>query len=200
MIRFVTDSTSYISADFIQEYGLSIVPLKVQFCDKSFDENTEIDNQDLYRQLAAVRDIPTTSQPSVGEFRHLYHQLLSRNPGTNILVLTVSSKLSGTYNSALAAARQLSPANITVFDSLSVGMGLGLMVITAAEMARQQYPLGAILSHLELMRDKITIFLMVDSLEYLKRGGRMGPTPAFLGTLLNTKPILTIAGGKILPE
>jgi DegV family protein with EDD domain len=199
MIKLVTDSTSYIPASFIQEYDLSIVPLKVQFSHKSYDENIGINNQHLYRRLATTPEFPTTSQPSTDEFKKMYRQLLSQNPGAKILVLTVSSKLSGTHYSALTAAKQLSQAKIIVFDSLSVGMGLGLLVITAAEMVHRQYPLAAILSHLEQMRRKISIFLMVDSLEYLKHSGRIGPASAFLGTLLSTKPILAIVHGKIVP-
>jgi DegV family protein with EDD domain len=114
-------------------------------------------------------------------------------------VLTVSSKLSGTYQVAQAAATQLSNKNITIVDTRSVALGLGLMAVTAAEMAAANHPLSEILERLEQMRRGLTIVLMVNSLEHLKRGGRIGSASAFLGTVLQTKPILAIADGQIKP-
>jgi DegV family protein with EDD domain len=144
-------------------------------------------------------DFPTTSQPASGEFKQAYQQVLQQSPAAQILVLTISSKLSGTYNAAMTAAEQLPEAKITVFDSLSAAMGLGLMAITAAEMAAAGHHLVQILARLEQMRRDTRIVLVVDTLEYLRRGGRIGPAATFLGTLLNTKPILAVVEGTIQP-
>jgi DegV family protein with EDD domain len=199
MIRVVTDSTCYIPLDLLQSYNISVVPLKVHFGQETYDEITGISSYDFYQRLAATTKFPTTSQPASGQFKQIYQEILQRESTAEILVLTVSSKLSGTYNSALVAAEQLPEAKITVFDSLSTAMGLGLMTITAVEMATAGHNLTKIMARLEQMRRETSIVLFVDTLEYLKRGGRIGAAAAFLGTLLNTKPILAVIEGQIRP-
>jgi DegV family protein with EDD domain len=150
-------------------------------------------------RVAATDEFPTTSQPSVGDFEQAYRRILIDDPSAEILVLTVSSKLSGTRDSAMTAAAQLPDISITVFDTLSVAMGVGLMVMTAAGMIVEGISLPDILTRLTQMRQNLPIFLTVDTLEYLKRGGRIGAAAAFLGTLLDTKPILAVEGGEIRP-
>ena len=199
MIRIVTDSTGYLPSDIIETYGISVVPLKVQFGSETYDEITGISNHDFYQRLTTTQDFPTTSQPSAGEFKEAYQKILAQNLDAEILVPTVSSKFSGTYNSARSAAEQLPAAKITIFDTRSAAMGLGLMVMTAAKMAAEDQPMAVITSRLEQMRRETNIVLVVDSLEYLKRGGRIGAATACLGTLLNTKPILAVVDGEIQP-
>ncbi|MCK6626093.1 MAG: DegV family protein [Anaerolineae bacterium] len=199
MIRVVTDSTSYIPPDLLQRHQIAVAPLKVLFGSETYDEISGLSNADFYRRLATTSDFPTTSQPASGEFKQIYQQILQQDPTAQILVLTISSRLSGTYSAAVTAAEGLPEAAITIFDSLSAAMGLGLMALTAAEMAAAGQPLPAILSRLEQMRRDTHIVLVVDTLEYLKRGGRIGSAAAFLGTLLNTKPILAVVEGKLQP-
>lgn len=199
MIWLVTDSSSYLPPEFTQQYQITMVPLKVQLGGETFIEGTGLNNREFFDRLAASSDYPSTSQPAVGDFYRAYQQLLEANPFAEILVLPVSSKLSGTYGAAMAAAGQLPEAQITVFDTLSVAMGVGLMVMTAARMIAAGHDLPEILIRLTQMRQKLPIFLMVDTLEYLKRGGRIGAASAFLGTLLDTKPILTVEAGEIRP-
>lgn len=186
-------------ADIIARYDIRVVPLKVQFGEESYNEITGITNQDFYQRLKTSRDFPTTSQPSPAEFQAAYQQILGRHPGAEILTITLSSKLSGTYNSAMVAAQQVDRAAITVFDSLSTALGLGLMVIMAGEQAAAGSKLAPILTRLEQMRRDTMIVMAVDTLEYLKRGGRIGPAAAFLGTLLNTKPLLAVVAGQVQP-
>lgn len=199
MISVVTDSTSYIPSDLLRQHQITVVPLKVLFGPETYDEISGLSNADFYRRLATTSDFPTTSQPASGEFRQAYQQILQRDPTAQILVLTISSRLSGTYSAAVTAAEGLPEAAITVFDSLSAAMGLGLMALTATEMAAAGHSLPSILSRLEQMRRDTHIVLVVDTLEYLKRGGRIGTAAAFLGTLLNTKPILAVVEGKLQP-
>ncbi|MBE7556599.1 MAG: DegV family protein [Anaerolineales bacterium] len=199
MLRVVTDSTSYIPYEILQQHQIVVVPLKVLFGAEVYDEITGLSNADFYRRLMTTADFPTTSQPASGEFKQVYQQILQQDAAAQILVLSISSKLSGTYNAAMTAAEQLPEAKITVFDSLSAAMGLGLMAITAAEMAAAGHPLVQILARLEQMRRDTRIVLVVDTLEYLKRGGRIGTAAAFLGTLLNTKPILAVVEGTLQP-
>ncbi len=197
MIKIVIDSTSYLPPDIIEKYDVSVVPLKVQFGDESYDE-TAINNADFYHRLTENKKIfPMTASPSVGEFLVAYQKIFARHPDAEILVMTISSGISSTCNSAEVAARQMPTAKITVFNSLSTVMGLGLMTITAAEMDLIGRPIGAILNRMEQMRRETAIVLTVDTLEYLKRGGRIGTAAAFLGTLLNTKPIIGVINGKL---
>ncbi len=199
MIRVITDSTSYIPPEIMRRHQIEVVPLKVLFGAETYDEITGISNADFYQRLTTTAVFPTTSQPASGEFKQAYQQILRQDPSAEIIVLTISSKLSGTYSAATTAAEQLPEAKITVFDSLSAAMGLGLMAITASELAAAGQDLAQILGRLEQMRRDTSIFLMVDTLEYLKRGGRIGAAAAFLGTLLHTKPILAVVEGKIEP-
>ena len=199
MIGIVTDSASYIPTNIVKQYNIEVTALNVHFGQETFNEITGISNQEFYRRLATADPFPTTSQPSAGQFQHAYQKILRQNPQAEILVLTISSKLSGTYNSALIAAEQLPEAKITVFDSLSAAMGLGLMVITAAEMGSLGKSLAEIMNRLRQMRVETRIVFMVDTLEYLKRGGRIGAAAAFLGTLLNAKPILALEAGELQP-
>lgn len=199
MLRVVIDSTAYIPPEILQQHQIVVVPLKVLFGAEVYDEITGLSNADFYRRLMTTTDFPTTSQPASGEFKQAYQQVLQQSPAAQILVLTISSKLSGTYNAAMTAAEQLPEVKITIFDSLSAAMGLGLMAITAAEMAAAGHNLTQILARLEQMRRDTRIVLVVDTLEYLKRGGRIGTAAAFLGTLLNTKPILAVVEGTLQP-
>ena len=203
MIRLVTDSSSYLPQEFIELYNITIVPLKVQLGGETFTEGTGLSNREFFDRMAArvsaTAEFPTTSQPSVGDFTQAYRQVLINDPSAEILVLTVSSKLSGTHHSAMMAAARLPDASITVFDTLSVAMGVGLMVMTAARMMVAGKTIPDILTRLTQIRSNLPIFLLVDTLEYLKRGGRIGAAAAFLGTLLDTKPILAVEEGEIRP-
>lgn len=199
MIRLVTDSSSYLPQEFIEQYNITIVPLKVQLGDETFTEGTGLSNREFFNRLAVSNEFPSTSQPSVGDFKQAYQKILIDDPSAEILVLTVSSRLSGTYGSAMTAAAQLPNTNITVLNTLSVAMGVGLMVMAAARMIVEGESLSNILIRLTQMRQSLPIFLTVDTLEYLKRGGRIGTAAAFLGTLLDTKPILTVQDGEINP-
>ena len=199
MIRLVTDSSSCLPLEFIEQYKIAMVPLKVQLGGETFVEGTALSSRDFFNRLAVTKEFPLTSQPAVGDFKQAYRQLLIEEPSAGILVLTVSSKLSGTHGSAITAAAQFPEANITVFDTLSVAMGVGLMVMTAARMIAAGRELPDILARLAQIRQNLPIFLMVDTLEYLQRGGRIGAAAAFLGTLLDTKPILAVEAGEIRP-
>lgn len=199
MIRLVTDSSSYLPPDFIEQHNIAVVPLKIQLGNQTFAEGMGLNNREFFDRLATTKDFPTTSQPAVSDFEQAYRQILIDNPLAEILVLTVSGKLSGTHASAMVAAAQLPQVRITVFDTLSVAMGAGLMVMTAARMIMAGRTLSDILARLSQMRQNLPIFLVVDTLEFLKRGGRIGAAAAFWGTLLDTKPILAVEAGQIRP-
>jgi DegV family protein with EDD domain len=198
MIKIVTDSTSYLPHDVIEEFDIRIVPLNVHFGeDRVFQEGVNLTNEEFYAMLAEAPELPTTSQPSPGQFRDVFAELTEA--GHDVLCIVVSSKLSGTYQSALDARRMLPDANIVIIDSYYVAAALGLMVVTAAEMAADGHSMDEIVARVEQMRRDMKLYFVVDTLEYLQRGGRIGAAAALVGTLLKVKPILTLDEGIVKP-
>jgi DegV family protein with EDD domain len=197
MIKIVTDSTAYLPEETVRQHDISVVPLYVHFGNKAFREGVDLSNEDFYRRLKEAPELPTTSQPSAGEFHELFTQLI--DAGHEVVTLTISSKLSGTWNSAMAAKEMLPDAGISVVDSLSTSVGLHLMVDAAVEAAAVGATRQEIVEQIDQIKQKIQIFFVVDTLEYLAKGGRIGNAKAFLGTLLKVKPILVLQEGAIEP-
>ena len=197
MIKIVTDSTAYLPEATVRQHDIRVVPLYVHFGEKAFREGVELSNQEFYTRLKEAPELPTTSQPSAGEFHQVFKELL--DAGHEIVTLTISSKLSGTWNSAMAAKEMLPEADITVIDSLSTSVGLHLMVETAVEAASAGATRQEIVEKVEAIKQRLQIFFVVDTLEYLAKGGRIGNAKAFLGTLLKVKPILVLQDGAIEP-
>jgi len=198
MIKIVTDSTSCLPADEIEKFDTRVVPLNVHFGeDQVFQEGVTLNNDQFYAMLAEATELPTTSQPSPGQFLDVFSELTKA--GHDVLCLVISSKLSGTYQSALDARHSLSEATIVVVDTYSTASALGLMVVTAAEMAAGGHTMDEIVARIEQMRDDMKVYFVVDTLEYLQKGGRIGAAAAFLGTLLKVKPILMLDDGVVKP-
>jgi len=197
MIKIVTDSTAYLPADFIREHDIRVVPLYVHFGEEAFKEGVEISDEEFYARLKRSPTLPTTSQPSAGEFQEVFREL--SEAGHEIIALTISSKLSGTWNSAMAAKEMLPQAQISVIDSLSTAAGLELMVRAAVEAAEGGATHQEVVALVREIVPKMNIFFVVDTLEYLAKGGRIGNAKAFLGTLLKVKPILFLHEGAIEP-
>jgi DegV family protein with EDD domain len=198
MIKVVTDSTNYLPPDEIERLDIRVVPLNVHFGeDRVFQEGVTLNNDQFYAMLAGSPELPTTSQPSPGQFLDVFSELSSA--GHDVLCLVISSRLSGTYQSALDAKRMLPDANIVVIDTFSTATPLGLMVVTAAEMAAEGRTMDEIIARMEQMREDMRVYFVVDTLEYLQRGGRIGAAAAFLGTLLKVKPILMLDEGVVKP-
>jgi DegV family protein with EDD domain len=198
MIKIVTDSTCYLPSDVVEQRGISIVPLNVHFGETQvFQENINLTIDEFYAKLAEANELPTTSQPSPGQFRDVFAELAGA--GNEILCIVISGKLSGTYQSALDARHMLPDANITIIDSLSVAAPLGLIVVTAAEMAADGHAMDEIVARVEQMRRDMRVYFVVDTLEYLQKGGRIGAASALVGTLLKVKPILVLDEGVVKP-
>jgi DegV family protein with EDD domain len=198
MIKIVTDSTSYLYPEEIERFDIRVVPLNVHFGeDQVFQEGITINHEQFYAMLAEAPELPTTSQPAPGQFLDVFSE--HTEAGHDVLCLVISSKLSGTYQSALDAKHMLPDANIVVIDSYSTVACLALMVITAAEMAADGHTIDEIVARVEQMRDDMRLYFVVDTLEYLQKGGRIGAAAAFLGTLLKVKPILMLDEGVIQP-
>lgn len=197
-VKIVTDSLSDITEDIAEGLGITVVPLTVLFGQESFLDRVTITTDEFYRRLIDGNVWPTTTQPTPAAFADVYNKLTEET--NQILVVTLSSKISGTYNSALNAKRLLKQeCRIEVIDSLTAGMGLGLIVISAAKVAQT----GANLDELSdfvrraIPRSHITIYF--DTLKYLARGGRIGKAQGLLGSMLSIKPILTLKDGEVHP-
>ncbi|WP_019911439.1 DegV family protein [Paenibacillus sp. HW567] len=190
----VTDSTSDIPPVMAEAYGIEVVPLNLMFGGETFRDNVDMTPEQFYERLPLSAQLPTTSQPSPDQYMNVYRDLLERNPDRTILSFHISSGLSGTYQSAVLAKSMLEEegAAITVVDSLSASYGFGFMVVQAARLAAEGKDPEEILRTVENLRQSRKLYFLVDTLEYLQKGGRIGKASAFLGTLLNIKPILSI--------
>ena len=197
MIKIVTDSTAYLPQATIREQDIRVVPLYVHFGEEALREGIELSNDEFYSRLKEVEVLPTTSQPSPGEFYEVFKELVEA--GHEVIALTISSKLSGTWNSAMAAKEMLPDDPISVIDTLSTSVGLQLMVQAAVDAASSGSSRQEIVDQIEEIKEKLQIWFVVDTLEYLAKGGRIGNGKAFLGTLLKVKPILILQEGAIEP-
>ncbi|MEK4852680.1 DegV family protein [Paenibacillus sp. FSL H7-0756] len=190
----VTDSTSDIPPALAEQYGIEVVPLTLMFGEEAFRDNVDMTPEQFYERLPRSPQLPTTSQPSPVEYMNVYRNIQEKHPGSSILSFHISSGLSGTYQSAVMAKSMLEEDGeaITVVDSLSASYGFGFMVVEAARLAEQGHAPAEILAKVESLRQSRKLYFLVDTLEYLQKGGRIGKASAILGTLLNIKPILSI--------
>jgi fatty acid kinase fatty acid binding subunit len=197
VVRIVTDSTADLTPEQQRASGITVVPLNVHFGDQVFRDHVDLSADEFFRRLKASPQLPRTSQPSVGVFEEAYRTL--RNGGDEIVSVHLSSKVSGTYNSALMAAQSLGDGAIDVVDSLSTSMALGFMALEGARLARAGKDRKAIAERLQALVSKARVICVVDTLTYLERGGRIGKARALLGSLLNVKPILQLKDGEVVP-
>jgi len=197
MIKIVTDSTAYLPQSIVEKNDLRVVPLCVHFGDRTYREGVDLSHDEFYTRLKEAPVLPTTSQPSAGEFHQVFSELVAQ--GHEIVTLTISSRLSGTWNSAMAAKEMMPDARISVVDSLSTSVGLMLMIEAAVNARNAGASREEIVQQVEEIKKKMNVFFVVDTLEYLAKGGRIGNAKAFLGTLLKVKPILFLKDGAIEP-
>jgi DegV family protein with EDD domain len=194
-VAIVTDSTTYLQPDQLRDYPIHIVPLNLIFGTETLLDGVDITPHQFYERLKTSKINPSTSQPSPEAFKELYKQLLDE--GYDVLSLLISSKLSGTVDSALQAKNEFPNAKIEVVDSWVTSMALGFQVISIAEAAKEGATLTECKALAEDMRENSGAFFTVSTLEYLRRGGRIGGAAAFLGTALDMKPILELRNGHI---
>ncbi|EFM12964.1 degV family protein [Paenibacillus curdlanolyticus YK9] len=195
MIRIVTDSTADLPAEIREQLGIEMVPLEVLFGEESYLDSVTITPDDFYQKLEASSKPPTTSQPASVTFASTYERILAEQPDTQILSIHLAAALSGTYQSAVIGSSMVEgegAANITVFDSKSASSGCGILVLKAAEMARIGCTMDEIVEEITRMRKATHLYFLVDTLEYLQKGGRIGKASALIGSILNIKPILTL--------
>ncbi|MDF2904733.1 MAG: DegV family protein [Herbinix sp.] len=194
-IRIITDSTSDISAVQAKELGVTIIPLKVIFGDKEYKEGIEITMEGFYDKLVKAEKLPTTSQPSPDDF--LTSFLEAKKANDSVIVILISGKLSGTLQSATIAKDLAEYEDIHIVDSQTTITGLRFLVEHAVKLSREGKSATEIVPILEELKDRIVLLAMVDTLEYLHKGGRLSKSSAILGSLLKFKPIITVKDGVI---
>ena len=197
-VRIVTDSTSDIDSEKARKLGITLVAQNVHFGMRTFEDNVTITPDQFYSMLAASAELPKTSQPSPGRFKDVYDELGREADG--IVSIHISSKLSGTCNSALQGAAMTSAAcPVEVIDSAQGSMGLGLVVIAAAEAANRGAGPDAVTAAARNAAARSQCFTLFETLEYLQKGGRIGKAQALLGSILKIKPMTIVRNGEIHP-
>ena len=199
-MRIVMDAAGDIPPALAEELNISISPVNIMFGTEEFLSGIDIDHTAFYRKVEEVDDhnFPKTSQPTPYQFEELYKQIIAEGED-EILTITVSEKLSGTYASAVAAARALEgQATFHLFDSQAGAAVQGLMVVEAARMARDGADIDAIMKRITEMRSNFSVYFLIDTLEYAVKGGRVSSLRGAMANLLNIKPIMTLDDGLIV--
>jgi DegV family protein with EDD domain len=196
-IAVVTDSSAYIPPQALGEFNIPVIPVWLIWGDDRFRDGVDIDPPTFYRRLQESEGLPTTSQPSAGEFVDFFRRVGAE--ADTIVGVFITSKLSGTVASAQLAKAQLPELDIRIVDSLSVSMALGFSVLAAARAAAAGKSPDQVVAAAEEARDRTHLLFVVDTLEYLHRGGRIGGARWLLGTALSIKPLLHFVDGTIEP-
>ncbi len=195
-IKIVTDSSCDLPQAVIDQYDISVIPLYINFPDKSYLDGVDISRQTFYEKLPETIPPPTTSAPAIGTFARKYQELLEKGASA-ILSIHISSVLSGTYNVATLAAESIQNAIIQTFDSGQLSIGTGLVVEEAAKAAQNGKSISEIVELIKGISARTYTFAAVDNLKYLQRSGRISHITSSLGSLLQIKPILQMSRGKV---
>lgn len=195
-IKIVTDSTCDINDDLIKKMGITVVPLSISINGENYLDRVNITPKEFIEKMKASAVLPKSSQPPAGEFLKVYDQLGSE--GYEVISIHMTGGMSGTVRSAESAA-QMSSAKVNVVDSRFISRALAFQVLEAAEMAAAGKSVEQILTRLDNVREQTRLFVVVDTLENLVKGGRIGKGKALIGSLLNIKPIASLEGGEYTP-
>jgi DegV family protein with EDD domain len=196
-VAVVTDSTADLASDLVEERGITVVPLTVILDGRDYLDGVDITADEFYVRLAASEGGASTSQPSPGRFAEVYEQLLTQYD--EVISLHISAQLSGTYEAATQGAALVDAARIRVVDTEMVSMPLALLTLAASAMAAEGATADAIGERVARIQERMRVYFMVATLEYLRRGGRIGRASALLGSVLQVKPVLTITEGQVAP-
>jgi fatty acid kinase fatty acid binding subunit len=197
-VRIVTDSAADIPEDLAQRKGIVVVPLTVRFGDESYISGVELSSEAFWEKLKTSSEAPATAAPSAGDFHQAFEKLLA-DGATGIVSIHLSSKLSATYQSAVVAAQEIGNGKVEVVDSLAATAGTGLLALHAAERANTGASAPEIAAEINGMRAQVRLYGAIDTLEFLRRGGRIGGAQALLGTMLKVKPVISLDDGIVEP-
>ena len=195
-VAVVTDSSPYLPHELIQKHGIHVVPLTVIWGDDCYQDGVDIMPEEFYRRLGSAKELPSTSQPSVADFEIVFREL--HDSGFDILAVLISEDLSGTVSSAVQAKQLIPEAKIEIINSRSLAMALGFQVLEAVKSANQGASLQECKNIALESREKSGVIFVLDTLEFLHRGGRIGGAKRFVGTLLDIKPVLAIEDGLVV--
>lgn len=193
MVKIITDSTCNLDDELLTRHDIRVAPIAIQFGDETFEEGIDIDRDAFYARIDRTGRIPTTSQPSPSWFERFYREVHAQ--GDQALVITVTAKHSGTYQSAVLAKAMAPQASVEVFDSASISLGTGWMVLEAARASERGLSLPAILARLEQVRRHLELALTPSTLRYLQMSGRVGKLQGAVASLLDVKPIIAVRDG-----
>lgn len=197
-VAVVTDSTAYLPKEIIDKYGIYVVPLAVNFNTESFKEGSDISTEEFYKRLSESKELPTTSQPAIGDFVQTYEEIAKEHD--EVIAIHLSSGISGTMNTSLVAAEMVDGIKrVEVIDSEIACYGLGFMVIEAAEMAQQGKTLDEIKERTQWIVENMRGYFLVDDLAHLHRGGRLNAAQFLVGSMLKIKPIIHFYDKKLEP-
>lgn len=191
-IQIVIDSTTDLPTQAAEQ--VKIVPLTIHFGEQQYVSGVDIDSKSFYEKLVESDVLPTTSQPTPAAFADVFQAAVEA--GDEVVCITISSKLSGTYQSASIAAMDF-PGKVFVVDSRTVTLGCGILTQYALDLAKQGISARELAERVEKKREKVRLLALLDTLEYLKKGGRISSTVAFAGGLLNIKPVICVAEGEV---
>lgn len=194
-IRIITDSICDVPEYYVKKYNIRIMPLIVHFGEESYKDGVDLTLGEFLKKLEKSEILPTTSQVPPLEFYEAFKE--ETDAGNEIIAILGSSELSGTYNSAVMAKKQLNKEEIYVIDSRGVTLGAGMLVIKAARLADQGLSAEEITRSIEDAKLRMKYLLILDTLKYLQKGGRLSLPASVLGSILNIKPILTVIDGKL---
>ncbi len=196
-IAIVTDSTSFLPAEYVQKYNITVAPQILIWGEETFRDGVDIQPVEFYTRLKTAKTIPSTSQVSPSSMQGIFQPLVEQ--GFEVLGLFVSTKLSGTVQSAIQAKEHMEAAGakVTVVDTLATSMALSLIVLAAARAAEAGASMADCVAVAEKARENSGLFFAVDTLEFLHRGGRIGGAQRFIGSALNLKPILALKDGRV---
>lgn len=195
MIGIVTDSTSDIPSELAEAYKVIVVPAYINIGSKSYRDNVDISRAEIYSKLPVMRELPTTSATSPGDFVTLYDNLLRSTE--RVVSIHAASQLTAIYSSASLAAQQVDSSRITVIDSGQISMGLGLPVLSAGTCAMKGASIEAVLNSVAESVRLVKLFAVFDTMKYLAKSGRINIVRLGLSTLLDIKPVIELAGGRI---
>lgn len=196
-MKIITDSTADLQKEFALKHDIEVVPLTIHLGERSWKDYYDVDPDEFYEMIKKTSAFPTTSQPTPQDFVNAYKPFVEK--GEPILSLHLSSRLSGTYQSAMLAKSQFPDASIEVVDSLQASFALGMMILFCAEKSKKGTPISDIADFARQVGTQIETYFSVDSLDHLHRGGRIGKAQAFLGTLMKIKPLLKVVHGEVQP-
>lgn len=197
MIQIVADTTCGVPLAQLQAQGIHVLPQIITFGDTSYRDDTEIDTETFLTKLAASKQLPGTAAPPPAMYTPIFQQIL--DAGDTALVITPSEKVSGTYRSALVAANEFQGDRIHVLDTGTIAGGLGSLVLQAKRWSEQGMEIETLKTKLREMAAREKVYFVVDTLEYLHKGGRIGGATRLIGSVLQIKPILTIKDGQVEP-